>query len=121
MIDQTKAAVEERYTLANGFVLCPRGSTVSWDAEVHAVRVRYGADAIVVYGDTDSVMVKFGVKTVEEAMKLGLEAADEVTQKATCLSLRELGWWPVCAEGAANAGVCPCVSWCRLRSCSSTR
>merc|ERR1719174_1073732 len=58
MIDQTKAAVEERYTLANG----------------------YGADAIVVYGDTDSVMVKFGVKTVDEAMKLGLEAAAEITK-----------------------------------------
>lgn len=58
MIDQTKEAVEERYTIANG----------------------YGADAIVVYGDTDSVMVKFGVKTVDEAMKLGLEAADEITK-----------------------------------------
>jgi len=34
----------------------------------------------VIYGDTDSVMVKFGVSTVAEAMKLGREAAASVTQ-----------------------------------------
>ncbi|KAI1289615.1 DNA polymerase delta catalytic subunit [Halotydeus destructor] len=59
MIDQTKQSVEEKYTLANG----------------------YPDNAVVVYGDTDSVMVRFGVKTVEEAMKLGKEAADYVTEK----------------------------------------
>lgn len=32
------------------------------------------------YGDTDSVMVKFGVRTVAEAMKLGLEGAREITK-----------------------------------------
>jgi DNA polymerase delta subunit 1 len=32
----------------------------------------------VIYGDTDSVMVRFGVGTVAEAMKLGQEAADKV-------------------------------------------
>ena len=58
MIQQTKGAVESKYTIANG----------------------YPADAIVVYGDTDSVMVKFGVKTVEHAMTLGLEAASAVTK-----------------------------------------
>lgn len=35
----------------------------------------------VIYGDTDSVMVKFGVKTLEEAMKLGQEAAEYVSAK----------------------------------------
>lgn len=33
-----------------------------------------------VYGDTDSVMVKFGSKTVEEAMPLAEKAADEVSK-----------------------------------------
>ena len=33
----------------------------------------------VVYGDTDSVMVQFGVPTVEAAMKLGREAADYIS------------------------------------------
>ena len=32
-----------------------------------------------VYGDTDSVMVRFGVPDVEQAMKLGKEAADLIS------------------------------------------
>ena len=38
-------------------------------------------NAEVIYGDTDSVMVKFGVGTVAEAMKLGHEAAEYVSEK----------------------------------------
>ncbi|EGC38691.1 DNA polymerase delta catalytic subunit [Dictyostelium purpureum] len=58
MLDTTKKIVEERYTIANG----------------------YNHDAVVIYGDTDSVMVKFGVPTVAEAMALGREASKEVTK-----------------------------------------
>jgi DNA polymerase delta subunit 1 len=53
---QTKAFVESHYTVERGFP----------------------ASAEVVYGDTDSVMVNFGVKTVQEAMPLAEKAADEV-------------------------------------------
>jgi len=59
MIEKTKEEVEAKYTIANG----------------------YSADAQVIYGDTDSVMVKFGVKDLADAMKLGEEAAAYVSSK----------------------------------------
>ena len=59
MIEMTQQVVTEHYCMKNG----------------------YANDAVIVYGDTDSVMVKFGVKTVEEAMALGREAADLVSQR----------------------------------------
>lgn len=58
MIEKTKQTVEETYTIANG----------------------YAYDAKVVYGDTDSVFVKFGVPDVEESMRLGEEAAAAVSK-----------------------------------------
>ena len=57
MIDHTKDMVEKRYTTANG----------------------YKANADVIYGDTDSVMIKFNVPELEDAMKLGEEAAEYVS------------------------------------------
>lgn len=37
-------------------------------------------NAIVIYGDTDSVMVNFGVETVAQAMELGQHAAQHVNE-----------------------------------------
>ncbi|KAK0123729.1 DNA-directed DNA polymerase delta [Cadophora gregata] len=59
MIEKTKEEVEQKYTIANG----------------------YSHDAQVIYGDTDSVMVKFGCKDLPTAMKLGEEAAAYVSSK----------------------------------------
>lgn len=59
MIEKTKHEVETRFTIANG----------------------YDHDARVIYGDTDSVMVKFGVTDIVRAMELGQEAADYVSAK----------------------------------------
>jgi DNA polymerase delta subunit 1 len=59
MIEKTKEEVEKRYTIANGFE----------------------HDAQVIYGDTDSVMVKFGPTDLAKAMALGEEAAAFVSGK----------------------------------------
>jgi len=39
----------------------------------------YVSDSEIVYGDTDSVMVNFGVSSVEEAIKYGKEASSLVS------------------------------------------
>jgi DNA polymerase delta subunit 1 len=59
MIERTKTEVESKYNLANG----------------------YSHKAEVIYGDTDSVMVKFGTSDLAEAMRLGQEAAEFVSSK----------------------------------------
>uniref|UniRef100_A0A9J2Q409 DNA polymerase n=1 Tax=Ascaris lumbricoides TaxID=6252 RepID=A0A9J2Q409_ASCLU len=62
MIDFTKKTVEEIYKKGYLNGKCP-------------------CDAKVIYGDTDSVMVKFGVKDIALAMELGQHAAVEVSKK----------------------------------------
>ncbi|XP_020227443.1 DNA polymerase delta catalytic subunit isoform X1 [Cajanus cajan] len=57
MIEHTKKLVEDKFTTLNG----------------------YEHNAEVIYGDTDSVMVQFGVSAVEEAMNLGREAAEYIS------------------------------------------
>ena len=59
MIEKTKHEVETTYTIANG----------------------YSHDAQVIYGDTDSVMVKFGETDLKKVMELGEEAANFVSAK----------------------------------------
>ncbi|KAI9635703.1 putative delta DNA polymerase [Dioszegia hungarica] len=57
MIEATKQVVETEYCMKNG----------------------YDHDAKVVYGDTDSVMIKFGCPDLVTAMRLGAEAAELVS------------------------------------------
>ncbi|OQV18431.1 DNA polymerase delta catalytic subunit [Hypsibius exemplaris] len=57
MIEKSKAYVEENFTVDKG----------------------YPTDAVVIYGDTDSVMIKFGAATVAETMKIGREAAKQIS------------------------------------------
>lgn len=57
MIEHTKKLVEDKFTTLGG----------------------YEHNAEVIYGDTDSVMVQFGVPSVEAAMILGREAADYIS------------------------------------------
>ncbi|KAL2498566.1 DNA polymerase delta catalytic subunit [Abeliophyllum distichum] len=57
MIEHTKKLVEDKFTILGG----------------------YEHNAEIIYGDTDSVMVQFGVSSLEAAMNLGREAADYIS------------------------------------------
>ncbi|TNV85757.1 hypothetical protein FGO68_gene3112 [Halteria grandinella] len=57
MLQKTHSLIVEKFSMVNG----------------------YKCNSEVIYGDTDSVMIKFGVKSMEEALKLGKEAADYVS------------------------------------------
>ncbi|KAL3911039.1 MAG: hypothetical protein SGILL_007442, partial [Bacillariaceae sp.] len=58
LLERTKEYVETTYTQANG----------------------YAHDAVVVYGDTDSVMVKFGTMDPKETFPLAIEAAEKCSK-----------------------------------------
>ena len=58
LLMRTKEYVQSHYTVENG----------------------YPADADVVYGDTDSVMIKFGAGSVADTMPLAEKAAEEVSR-----------------------------------------
>lgn len=45
--------------------------------------MRFVLNDQVIYGDTDSVMVQFGTPDVDEAMKLGREAAQQISDTFT--------------------------------------
>lgn len=55
-------------------------ATMEYVVEKYNKKNGYKFDSQVIYGDTDSVMVKFGVDTIAEAMALGQEAANYVTK-----------------------------------------
>lgn len=57
MIEKSKQLVESKYCIANG----------------------YKHDSKVIYGDTDSVMIRFGCDNLSDSMDLGKEAADYVS------------------------------------------
>ena len=57
MIEQSRQVVESRFCISQG----------------------RSHDAKVIYGDTDSVMVRFGVGTIAESMELGKEAAEFIS------------------------------------------
>jgi DNA polymerase delta subunit 1 len=59
MIEQTKQEIEQTYTRKNG----------------------YDENAVVIYGDTDSVMVNFGVKSLERSIQLGRETSEYISSK----------------------------------------
>ncbi|MBA0816533.1 hypothetical protein Gohar_001184 [Gossypium harknessii] len=65
MIEHTKKLVEDKFTVLGG----------------------YEHNAEVIYGDTDSVMVQFGVSDVEAAMNLGREAAEHISGTFTKVRL----------------------------------
>ena len=71
MIEKTRNFVMNHFTIKNG----------------------YACDATVVYGDTDSVMINFGINEMETVMKLGKEAASlcsEIFQKPIKLEFEKV-------------------------------
>lgn len=64
----------------DGRIICPTYHNVSFNTERTKMYYRIVHDSVVIYGDTDSVMVKFGVDNIMEAMMLAKYASTYVTQ-----------------------------------------
>ncbi|KAL0350386.1 UNVERIFIED_CONTAM: DNA polymerase delta catalytic subunit [Sesamum radiatum] len=94
MIEHTKKLVEDKFTVLGGYEHNAETLTASlqllggWGLLACVVIIALGGDTSrkrclgcckVIYGDTDSVMVQFGVSSVDEAMNLGREAADYIS------------------------------------------
>jgi DNA polymerase delta subunit 1 len=98
MIEKTKQLVESKYTVENGYStnakvratlprpVCPRFPVIPCLLCCDILELPSVSSSLpcfpphqVVYGDTDSVMCRFGVSSVAEAMALGREAADWVS------------------------------------------
>ncbi|PPE01222.1 hypothetical protein GOBAR_DD01716 [Gossypium barbadense] len=68
MIEHTKKLVEDKFTVLGGY-----------EHNAELPQVKAALSYLVIYGDTDSVMVQFGVSDVEAAMNLGREAAEHIS------------------------------------------
>lgn len=81
MIEKTKQLVETKYTRENGYCADAKVGPVLSGARGGLGQAHSSSQLSpqVVYGDTDSVMCRFGVSSVAEAMALGREAADWVS------------------------------------------
>jgi DNA polymerase delta subunit 1 len=91
MLEITKKLIEEKYTIQNG----------------------YTHDASVIYGDTDSVFVKFGPTDLKTCMEYGKEAAPWVTKhfpKPISLEMEKCYWPYLLQSKKRYAG----VYWTRL-------
>lgn len=55
--------------------------TARWVESHYNIASGYPFDSEVIYGDTDSVMIKFGTKDRAQAMKWGLEAAEAISDE----------------------------------------
>jgi DNA polymerase family B len=61
--------------------VCDCGMSVQLVEERYTIKNGYSHDSVVIYGDTDSVMIKFGPEDLKTCMDLGKEAAVYVTER----------------------------------------
>lgn len=60
--------------------ICTVKEIIMYNAEIQSLCFLHASPSFqVIYSDTDSVMVRFGVKSVAESMELGHEAAEMIS------------------------------------------